>query len=235
MHLRRLLPAVVAVALAGPTAALATSSPAAAATTATHVVGADNGPWLAPPASQAQPGALVYGDRLSLAVNVVTDGGEQVFEGTLAVQRRLAGASAWTTVATTTTADLYSSVRAVGNATYRVLYSGTETYAASSVAATVKVQHKLALTGTSGRQAGIKGAVSPKYRGPVTVLKKTGKRWTKFKTVRTSPRSRFFVTLPAPRKGKYFWRLTIRSSRAFAVTQSPVYYTTRYRAARSVS
>ncbi len=60
------------------------------------------------------------------------------------------------------------------------------------------------------------------------MLKKQGKKWKKFKTVRTNKKSRFAVYLPAPRRGKYFWRIQIASSKAFATTNSPTYYTTKY-------
>lgn len=227
MRIRRLLVAATVTALTAPAATLAISSPASAAT-ATRVVGANGKPWLTSSSYQNQPGVPVYGGTLSLAVNVVTDAGAQVYDGTITVQRKLAGQSTWTTVASATSAYLYDTIKAAGNATYRVTYSGTANYVGSAASASAKVQRKLDLTPTSGRKAGLKGKVLPKYRGPVTILKKQGKKWKPFRTVRTNKQSRFAITLPAPRKGKYFWRVTIKSSKAFATTQSPTYYTRKY-------
>jgi hypothetical protein len=143
------------------------------------------------------------------------------------VQRQLPG-KGWKTIATSSSAYLYDSTKAVGNAAYRVLYSGSGDYAATSAGVTGKVQRKLDISGISGKRAGMKGKVSPKFKGKVVVLKKQGKKWKKFKTVRTNKQSRFVVYLPAPRRGKYFWKLQIAASKAFATTQSQTYYTRKY-------
>ncbi|HEY0952941.1 hypothetical protein [Nocardioides sp.] len=227
MRTRRLLAALTTAFVAGPALAVATAAPAAAAT-ATHIVGSDGGAWISGPGYRTQPGVPVFGDSLSLSINVVTDSGEQVYDGTLTVQRQLAGQSTWTTVASSTSAYLYDSTSAKGNATYRVIYSGSGDYAGSTATVAAKIQRKFDITPTSGRTAGMKVKVSPKYKGAITIMKKQGKTWKKFKTVRTNSKSRVSFSLPAPRKGKYFWQLVIRSSKAFATTKSVVYYTRKY-------
>ena len=226
MRLRRILAAAVVTSLAAPATLLSTTLPASAATATRIVGGTDGKGWIYPSSYRSQPGAPVYGDTLSLSINVETDTGTQVYDGTLTVQRQVPGKD-WKTIATSSSAYLYESTKAVGNATYRVLYSGSGDYAPSSDAVSGKVQRKLDLQGVSGKRAGIKGKVSPKYHGKVMVLKKQGKKWKKFKTVRTNRKSRFVVYLPAPRRGKYFWRIQIASSKKFATTQSKVYYTKR--------
>ncbi len=228
MRIRRLLAAVATAALTGPALVVVATTAPASASTATHVVGSDGKPWIAGPSYRTQPGVPVYGDTLSLSIQVVTDAGDQVYDGALTVQRQLAGQSTWTTVASSTSAYLYDSVKAAGNATYRVLYSGSGDYSPSSDAVSASIQRKLDISPTTGRTAGMKVKVSPKYKGAITVLKKQGTKWKKFKTVRTNSRSRVSFSLPAPRTGKYFWRLVIGSGKAFATTQSSVYYTYKY-------
>ena len=227
MRLRRILAAAVVTSLAAPAALLTTAAPASAATATSIVSGTEGKGWIYPSSYRSQPGVPRYGDTLSLSINVVTDGGSQVYDGTLTVQRLLPGGD-WKTIATSSSAYLYDSTTAVGNATYRVLYGGSGDYAPSDAAVTGKIQRRLDLTAVSGKRAGIKGKVSPKYHGTVLVLKKQGKQWKKFKTVRTDKRSRFVVYLPAPRRGKYFWRIQIASNKAFATTNSQTYYTTKY-------
>ncbi|WP_284534050.1 hypothetical protein [Nocardioides sp. T2.26MG-1] len=214
--------------LAGPALAVVATATPAAAVTATHVVGADGKPWIAGPGYRTQPGVPVYGDTLSLSINVVTDSGEQVYDGTLTVERQLAGQTTWTTVATSSSAYLYDSITAKGNAIYRVTYSGSGDYSPSSDAVAARIQRKLGISVKEGRSIIVTIKVSPKYRGAITVLKKQGKQWKKFKSVRTNAKSRATFTLPAPRRGKFYWKFTIRSSKAFAATQSPTYYTYKY-------
>ncbi|GAB6986688.1 hypothetical protein [Nocardioides pyridinolyticus] len=227
MRLRRILAAAVVTSLAAPAALLTTAVPASAATATKIVSGTDGKSWIYPSSYRSQPGVPRYGDTLSLSIEVVTDGGTQVYNGSLTVQRLVPGGD-WKTIATSSSAYLYDSTKAVGNATYRVLYSGSGDYAPTSAALSGKIQRKLDLSSVSGKRAGLKGQVSPKFKGKVLVLKKQGKKWKKFKTVRTNKKSRFAVYLPAPRRGKYFWRIQIASSKAFATTNSPTYYTTKY-------
>ena len=227
MRLRRILAAAVVTSLAAPAALLTTSAPASAATATRIVSGTDGKSWIYPSSYRSQPGVPRYGDTLSLSINVETESGSSVSGGTLTVQRMVPGGD-WKTIATANAAYLYDSTKAVGNATYRVLYSGSGDYAPSSAAITGKIQRKLDLQGVSGKRAGIKGKVSPKFQGKVLVLKKQGKKWTRFKAVRTNKLSRFVVHLPAPRRGKYFWKIQIASSKTFATTNSQTYYTTKY-------
>ena len=228
MHIRRLLVAVATAALAGPAlAVVATTAPASAAT-ATHIVGPDGASWISGPSYRTQPGVPVYGDTLSLSVKVVTDSGEQVYDGTVTVERQLAGQSAWTTVASSTSAYLYDSITARGNAIYRVTYSGSGDYSPSSDAVRASIQRKLEFKNVGTRRVVLSGKVSPMYRGTVAIFKQQGKRWVKYKTLRTNSKSRFSTPLPAPRKGRFYWKIEIPSSKAFAKTQSGKFYTYSY-------
>jgi hypothetical protein len=228
MHLRRLLAATVATALVGPAALVAAGSPASAAT-ATRIVGSDGKAWLTASSYRSQPGVPVYGESLSLSVNVETTAGEQVYDGTITVQRQLPGRD-WKTIKSASSAYLYETIKAVGNANYRVLYSGSGDYAPSTDAVSSKVQRKFDITAQSGKRLGLAGKVAPKGKNKIVVLKKQGKKWKHFKSVRSNKKGRFFAKLPAPAKrgAKLFWRLEIKGGKAFAKTSSITYYTTKY-------
>ncbi|WP_182526600.1 hypothetical protein [Nocardioides dongkuii] len=213
MRVRRLLAAVISTALVAPMASLvATSASPASAATATRIVSA----YAERPFIYSVSSPLEFGDSLSAGINVVDPAGNQVFDGSLTLQRQLAGQSSWTTVATSSTAYMYESVKAAGNATYRVLYSGDATYAASSAAIAVKVQRKIEIGGLTGRKAGFKGKVKPKDKTKITVLKKQGKKYKKFKALKSNKKGRFSMVLPAPRNGRFHWKIVFKGSRKFA-------------------
>ena len=113
----------------------------------------------------------------------------------------------------------------MGNAKYRVLYSGSGDYAPSADGVSSKVQRKLAYENVGSRTVVLSGKVSPKYKGKVFIFKQQGKTWKKFKTLRTSSKSKFRTPLPAPRQGRYYFRIEIPKSKAFTKTQSGKFYT----------
>lgn len=231
---RALATTLVSTLVASATAIGTIPASAGATTTGTRIVsGSSTVPWISASGYQDQPGAVVTGGTLSLWIDVETTDGVAVYDGTLTVQRLLAGATQWQTVATSDTAWLYDSVPAQRNATYRVLYSGNDTYQPSQASAAVPVQKRLALTPESGRRLGLAGKITPRGKNKVVVLKKQGRRWKKFKTVTSNRKGRFFASVTAPRRrgAKYYWKVQIAGSRTYAVTRSAVYYTTRYRSA----
>ena len=224
MRLRRILAAVVVTTLATPAALLTTATTASAATATQIVGGTDGKGWIYRTSSVAtQPGAPVFGESFSLSIEVRA-GSTQVYDGTLTVQRQLPGKD-WKTIKTSDSAYLYDSIKAVGNANYRVLYSGSGDYAPSSDGVSSKVQRKLAYRDVGGRTVVLAGKVSPKFKGKVLLFKQQGKKWKKFKTLRTSKKGTFRTPLPAPRSGRYYFRLEIPASRAFTKTQSGKFYT----------
>lgn len=226
MRLRRILAAAVVTALAAPAALLTTSTTASAAT-ATQIVGGSQGKgWIYRSSSATQPGAPVFGDTFSLSINVVA-GSTQVYDGTLTVQRQLPGQE-WKTIKTSDQAYLYDSIKAVGNASYRVLYSGSGDYSPSSAGVTSQVQRKLDYQNVGSRTVVLAGKVSPKYKGKITVFKQQGKKWKKFKTIKSNKKGKFRTPLPAPRSGRYYFKLEIPASRTFAKTQSGKFYTYSY-------
>jgi hypothetical protein len=63
----------------------------------------------------------------------------------------------------------------------------------------------------------IKGKVTPDYnRKPIKVQKKVGKKWKKFKTFKTSRSGKFSFKLPAPRRGKWTWKISVKGDASFA-------------------
>ena len=220
MRLRRILAAAVVTTLAAPTALLTTATEASAAT-ATHIASG----WIKPSSSyHTQPGPMVYGDSISLAIKVLDPSNNTVYEGSLKVQRQLPG-KAWTTIKTTSSSYLYDTIKAVGNAKYRVLYSGTSSYAPSGAGVTASVQRKITFRDAGGDRVLLVGKVAPRYHGKVTILKKAGKRWKRYKVLKTNRRSQFKTPLPAPRRGKYYWKIQIAASRTFAKSQTGTFYT----------
>ncbi|RYJ05105.1 MAG: hypothetical protein EON52_13315 [Actinomycetales bacterium] len=228
MRLRRILAAAIVTSLAAPAALLTTAAPASAAT-ATKIVGGTEGQsWIYRSYSSAgQPGGPVFGDTLRLDIEVQDANGAQVYDGTLTVQRQLPGKS-WKTLKTSTSAYLYDSIKAAGNANYRVLYSGAGDFSPSDAGVKSKVQRKIEIKNVGDRKVVLQGKVSPKYKGKVVIFKKNGKKWKKVKTVRTNKKSTFRTPLPAPRSGRYYWNVKIKGSKTFAPSQTGKFYTYSY-------
>lgn len=221
MHVRRLIGSIVATTLAATSlVAVATAAPASAATPVTIISGSSTGkPWIYPSSYRSQPGAPVVGSSLSVSINVTAPGVETVYAGTVAVQRMVPGSS-WKTVLTSPNAYMYDTLRVVSNAKYRVVYSGGTNYQgsfdpATSAAKSIKAQRKLSTSTLSGRHAGFKGKISPKKKLKITVFKKQGKKFKKFKKLRTSKKGRFTVVLPAPRRGKFHWKIVFKGDKKF--------------------
>ena len=112
-----------------------------------------------------------------------------------------------------------------GTRSYRVAYSGgTGGYPTTCLRPDVGVVRRSRASSASCttrrivRQAdrlqgqGLAAAAKTK----IIVLKKHGKKWKKFKTVRTHKKGRFTVVLPAPRRGKFYWRIVFAGDRPFA-------------------
>lgn len=209
MRTRKFLGAALATTLVTTTLGLmATASPAAAATP-TAITSSIGGSWLK--AYPTQPGAVEAGGSISFYIDVVsTDGTEDPYVGTLTVERRLAGTSTWTTVATSDYPGYSGTAKAVANAAYRVTYSGGSSSSASWDPATttkvLKVQRKLTYHSLRGR-AGIQGNVKPAKREKITIYKKRGKAWKRFRVQRTTAKGKFTIVLPAPRRGRYYWTI----------------------------
>ncbi|QCX26658.1 hypothetical protein [Nocardioides jishulii] len=155
-----------------------------------------------------------------LQASVKTPDGGSVFYGDVDLQASVAGA-AYKTIRTVKASGFisFSDVVPSKNTTYRVIYKGGassyDSYSASnSKALTIKVARKLTIKNPKGTK--INGKVSPKYaKQKIVIQKKVGKKWKKFRTLKTNKKSRFSVTLPAKRKRTYF-RFIVPGNKAYA-------------------
>ncbi len=102
------------------------------------------------------------------------------------------------------------------NAQYKVVYTGAPARSAvedtllpaESVAIAAPVTRKVAFSNPRGTL--IKGKVTPDYgKKKIKVAKKVGKQWRKYKTFKTTSAGKYRFTLPAPRRGKWTWRITV--------------------------
>lgn len=216
MRVRRLLTAMITVGLVAPAAAvISTASTPASAAITTTIVPKQGAQAIAGASSPAS-----FGDDLTADAEVIGDDGETVYGGAITVERLLAGESTWVLVATDTRAPLYyPGIKAEGNATYRITFTGYADYSPSVLEVSVQVQRKLTKENISGDRAGFKGTLSPRGKVKVTVMKKQGKKYTKFTTVTTSKRGKFKVLLPSPSTGRFVWRFTFAGDARFVSSE----------------
>lgn len=155
-----------------------------------------------------------------LSASVRDASGNSVYAGTVSLQASEAG-GAWKTIKSTTAGGYlsFSDVIPNKNTQYRVAYSGGTNYAgtyaaSSSGTVAIKVMRKLTIKNPKGTK--IKGKIAPKYaKKKVVIKKKVGKKWKKFRTLKTNKKSRFTITLPAKRKRTYF-RFIVPGNKAYA-------------------
>ena len=185
--------------------------------------------------------AVTYGDDLYVSVDVASSDGYSPggTDGTVTLYAMEAGTSAWVPV--TTAANTYSSfydVKPRASTAYKVVYSGYtdpdtvygDNYGPSESAPfTIGVTRNVKIDNAKARMT-IKGKIKPDYkRNKVKVQIKKGKRYVKFKTVKTTSRSTFQVRLPAPRRGnKLYFKITVPGNSKF-LSYSEVWYTYSYR------
>jgi hypothetical protein len=186
--------------------------------------------------------AVTYGDELYISVDVASSDGYSPggTDGTVTLFAMEAGSSAWVPVATA--ANTYSSfydVKPRVTTAYKVVYSGFtdpdqgtygDNYTPSESAPfTIGVTRKVKIDNAKARLT-IKGKIKPDYkRNKVKVQIKKGKRYVKFKTIKTTRKSTFQVRLPAPRRGnRLYFKITVPGNAKF-LSYSEVWYTYSYR------
>ena len=230
MRITRLIAGAVSVGLLG-LAPVALSAPAQATENLTTTVTLEF-PFL-------EPGtAATYGDKLILRGAVTDSTGGSVYDGTVTLLEVTPSNPAGTPVATVDASGYlgFPEVKATGKTTYRAVYSGyaaTSTYednlaASTSADLTLAVSRKLTIKNPRGTF--IKGKIAPKYKKKkVLVQKKVGKKWKKFRTLKTNKKSAFTTTLPAYNKRTY-WRFVVKGSKGLSTVTSEG-STIRYRSA----
>ncbi len=167
--------------------------------------------------------ALEYGDDFYIAVDVPSSDGYSAYSGTSTLYAMEAGSATWVPLATNTSAGSdFFDVKPNMTTSYKVVYTGytaatqyEDTYTASeSVAFTVGVTRKVVFKNPKGTL--IKGKVTPNYgKKKIKVAKKVGNKWKKYKTFKTDNAGRYKFTLPAPRRGKTQWRITVPGDSQF--------------------
>jgi hypothetical protein len=168
---------------------------------------------------------LEYGGDFYVTVDVAGSDGLSAYKGTSTLVAMEAGSTTWVPVATNTSAGSdFFDVKPQVNTAYKVVYSGytaattyEDTYVASESAAfSVTVSRKLTIKNPRGTF--IKGKVSPKYaKKKIFIEKKVGKKWKKFKKIKTDKKSKFQITLPAYKKRTYF-RFVVKGDAQYAAT-----------------
>jgi hypothetical protein len=225
MRTRRLIGSLLTTALVTSTiGVIATAAPASAATVvATRVV------------MQLSKTNTTVGDKISVTGQVQgqgTDGswGQLPYDsGSASLQFLPKGGSSWQTLETDDQgySFYFYPVRVTRPGTFRVSYAGgtndanydgTIDYQFNPASAdkAPKVQRKLKYKEVPGRKAGIQGKVAPKAKLKIVVLKKVGKKYKKFKSVRTSRAGAFKIILPAPRNGRWYWRIVFPGTKGYA-------------------
>jgi hypothetical protein len=220
MNARRIIGSLLAAAVASTSmAVLATATPAAADTIVTTRV-----------VVQVSKTIAVYGDKISVdgQVQGLTSTGQWATlpydTGGVTLQFRANGSSVWRTLQSDSSGNsfYFYPVAVSGSGTIRVAYAGGGiadegvTFKSSQTAKALKAQRKLTAATFSGRKTGVKGKVAPASRVKVTVFKKKGKKYKKFKVLRTKANGSFKVFLPAPRSGKFRWKVVFKGNKTFA-------------------
>lgn len=221
MRITRLVAGTVTAGLLGLTP-IAISAPAQAdGQTYTPVITAKlnitNSPYEAP---------YMYGGGFYVS-GTITDpnGGYDNSGGVAYLQVSSASNPVWTTIAT----DEYPSYlffdgdfTFTENAQYKVVFTGapatsatTDTLlAGESVPMVAPVTRKVVFKNPKGTV--IKGKVTPSYgKKKIKVQKKVGKKWKKYKTFKTTKAGKYRFKLPAPRRGKWQWRITVPGNSQF--------------------
>lgn len=239
MTARRTLGSLLATALAATAlTAVATATPAVAADPIpTRIVpGQGHTAVVEPTGLKKQPGVPAFGDNLYVNVGVeafVNGVWERLYYGTVQVYQTLEG-GAPQLVAQNDSPYVFTDVPAQGNATYTVNYSGATdgypvaTYAPATLDVGMAVQRKVELKNIGSRKVTLRGKVGPVYKGKVTIVKQAGKKWKKWKVVRTNKKGVFKTPLPAPNRGRYYWRVLIKPGGGFSATDSGKFWTYSY-------
>lgn len=184
--------------------------------------------------------AVKYGDDLFVSVALAASDGGSVSYGTSTLYALEAGSSAYVAVATGAYASsTFYDVKPKASTTYKVVYNGYAAQsayqdnfaAAESAPFSVGVARNVTIDKAKARLT-VKGKVKPKYKKKkVKIQIKKGKKYVKYRTIKTDKKSKFQVRLPAPRRGgKIYFKITVPGNSKF-LGYSEVWYTYSYRSA----
>ena len=83
------------------------------------------------------------------------------------------------------------------------------------------MQRKLQYENVGSRHVVLSGKVSPKDKGKAIIFKKHGKKFKKFKKVSINKKGKFKTPLPAPRKGRFYWKIAVPSNKSLREDPEP--------------
>jgi hypothetical protein len=175
-----------------------------------------------------------YGDSISLA-GAVAYHGSAVYTGTGYLQRQAKGSTTWANVQSASAGGYmtFPAAKFIGNANYRIYYTGGTNYSGTYAAAfspvvKVKTYRDLNDSGTCVRGCHLKGHVKPKYKHKRVIVQVKKGKWKTYKLVKTNKYSRFNVKVTASRGAGTKYRIVIKGDKKFARTTSNVYRAYRY-------
>ena len=229
MRITRLVAGTVTAGLLGVTP-IAISAPAQAdgqtyTPVVTTTLNISNSPYEAP---------YVYGGGFYVSGTVTDPSGiESPSGGTASLQVLTSSNPAWTTIAVDDSPGYLffdGDFTFSENAQYKVVFSGStalgawdDSYlAGESVAMAAPVTRKVVFSNPKGTL--IKGKVTPSYgKKKIKVQRKVGKKWKKYKTFKTTAAGKYRFTLPAPRRGKTQWKISVPGNAQFTTWQTTGY------------
>ncbi|RYB94920.1 hypothetical protein EUA93_11505 [Nocardioides oleivorans] len=162
--------------------------------------------------------AVEYGGSFDVAVDLDSTTGYSPTGGTTTLQALPAGASSWTTVATSSSpgSDFYA-VEPAMNTTYKVVYSGftASSSSADSFAASESTEFQVSVRRRITHPSGgllLKGKVTPGYARKKVTIKASRSRTGSYKVyqrIRTDGAGKYRIKLPA-RDGIWYWQVSVR-------------------------
>lgn len=228
MRITRIVASTATAALLG-TSVIAVAGPAQATETLTTTTTLEL-PYVNPEA------ATMHGDEVIVRGAVVGSDGGSVYDGTVTLYQVTASNPAGVPIATVEASGYlaFPDLKVTESMVLKAVYTGyaaTTTYEdnytpSESVAVELPVTRKVVM---KDKGTTLFGKVTPDYkRKPIKVQKKVGKKWKKYKTFKTDRRGKFRFKLPAPRRGKWTWKITVKGDANYT-TWSTVGTTYSYR------
>jgi 5-hydroxyisourate hydrolase-like protein (transthyretin family) len=180
-----------------------------------------------------------YASLTVIRGQVLTDhggaGGEGSLPATVKLERRYKGSQTWEQIRTAATTQNATAprftfeVRTIANAVYRVKFEATEDHLASTNSTAVSAYRTISST-IKPRLLQMSGKVAPSYAGRrVFIERKTcaACEYVRIRTTVVNAYSNYKVTLAAPNRGRWFFRLAVPASPQFVTSYSGVVVTSR--------
>lgn len=234
MRLKRLVTGVVSVGMLG-FAPLAVSAPAHAdGLTFTPVI-----TWDIHRMSSPYTGAAVAGQPYYVSGKITDASGVETPGASIArLQFRPNGSTTWRTLAIDSSPGYLffdEDLRMTTRGTFRVQFDGytaqsawDDSFLPGTSMKAVAVMRKV--TTRNPRGTLVTGKVAPSYqRKKLVFQRKQGGRWRKYTALRTSSTGTFRIKFPAPRRGRWYWRMLVAGDAQYVGSVVKLGYTYRTR------